>query len=93
MLLGKLENPKIECLRELYHTETNSKIIPLGVKKSVAQQKFRIPFKNLSNFQDADIEFTFVKIPSSEQDSNDEVDLTQHLEFYCQPSQMKISAG
>lgn len=37
MLLGKLENPKIECLRELYHTETESKIIPLGVKKSITQ--------------------------------------------------------
>ena len=35
MLIGKLENPKIECLRELYHEETDSKIIPLGVKKSI----------------------------------------------------------
>jgi hypothetical protein len=48
MLLGRLENPKIECLRELYHSETDSQIIPLGVKRSIAQQKFRIPFKNLS---------------------------------------------
>ena len=34
MLLGKLDNPKIECLKELYHSESDSKIIPLGVKKS-----------------------------------------------------------
>jgi hypothetical protein len=34
MLLGKLENPRIECMRELYHTEVDDKIIPLGVKKS-----------------------------------------------------------
>lgn len=34
MLLGKLDNPKIECHRELYHKETETKIIPLGVKKS-----------------------------------------------------------
>ena len=34
MLLGKLENPKIECLRELYHKESDCKLIPLGVKKS-----------------------------------------------------------
>jgi len=34
MLLGKLENPKIECLKELYHAESDSRIIPLGVKKS-----------------------------------------------------------
>jgi hypothetical protein len=63
MLIGRLENPKIECLRELYHGPSESKIIPLGVKKSVAQQKFRIPFKNLSMTQDADVEFTFVKMP------------------------------
>lgn len=34
MLVGKLDNPKIECLKELYHSESDSKIIPLGVKKS-----------------------------------------------------------
>lgn len=34
MLLGKLENPKLECLRELYHEDGQNKIIPLGVKKS-----------------------------------------------------------
>lgn len=34
MLLGRLENPKIKCGRELYHNETESMIIPLGVKKS-----------------------------------------------------------
>lgn len=37
MLLGRLENAKIHCLRELYHQETDSKMIPLGVKKSVPQ--------------------------------------------------------
>jgi hypothetical protein len=63
MLLGKLENPKIECMRELYHNDTESKIIPLGVKKSQPTQKFRIPFKNTSLSQDADVEFTFVKLP------------------------------
>lgn len=36
MLLGKLENPVIKCLRELNHLETDSKIIPLGVKKNQA---------------------------------------------------------
>lgn len=36
MLLGRLDNPKLECLRELYHHETETKIIPLGVKKSQA---------------------------------------------------------
>lgn len=36
MLLGRLENPRIKCLRELHHMETDNKIIPLGVKKSQA---------------------------------------------------------
>lgn len=90
MLIGKLENPKIECLRELFHQESNSKIIPLCVKKSVAQQKFRIPFKNLSETLDADLDFTFVKLASA---SDDQVDLTPHLEFYCQPSNLKLPAG
>ena len=36
MLIGKMENPKIECMRELYHTESQSNIIPLGVKKGTA---------------------------------------------------------
>lgn len=80
MLIGRLENPKIECLRELYHPESDSKIIPLGVKKSVAQQKFRIPFKNLSITQDADVEFTFVKMPKATSDNQEEneepIDLT-----------------
>ena len=34
MLLGKLQNPKIECLRELVHSETQTKILPIGIKKS-----------------------------------------------------------
>lgn len=75
MVIGKLENPKIECLRELYHDETGSKVIPLGVKKSIAQQKFRIPFKNSSLTQDADIEFTFIKMPKAEGEDNS-IDLT-----------------
>lgn len=36
MVIGRLENPKIECLRELYHEESGSKVIPLGVKKSIS---------------------------------------------------------
>lgn len=46
MLLGKLENPEILCMKQLYHAETGCSIVPLAIKKSQAQQKFRIPFKN-----------------------------------------------
>lgn len=48
MLIGRLENPKLKCMRELRHSETDCNVIPLGVKISQSQQKFRIPFKNLS---------------------------------------------
>jgi hypothetical protein len=61
MLIGKLENPKIECMRELNHCDSACNVIPLGVKKNLSQQKFRIPFKNLSGNLDADYDFTFVK--------------------------------
>lgn len=62
MLLGKLENPQIECVRELLCEDIGQKMLPICVKKSQPQQKFRIPFKNTSLTQDADIEFTFVKL-------------------------------
>ncbi len=69
-------------------------MIPIGVKKSLAQQKFRIPFKNLSTTLDADIDFTFVRVtpnhPLNIQDSEIE-DLTPYLEFYCQPGNIKFS--
>lgn len=63
MLIGKLENPKVACLRELYHEDGKEKVIPLCIKTSIATQKFRIPFKNLSENADSDVEFTFVKMP------------------------------
>ena len=77
----------------MYHNEVEDKMIPLCVKKSQTQQKFRIPFKNMSLSQDADIEFTFVRLPKSSQQDNaadDDVDLGKYLEFYCQPSNLKL---
>ena len=82
MLIGKLENPKIECLRELYHAESQTQIVPLGVKKSIALQKFRIPFKNMSPTLDADVEFTFVRTPKSEGEDSC-VDLGQYVDCSC----------
>ena len=37
MLIGKLENPKLKCMRELRLSETDCNVIPLGVKISQAQ--------------------------------------------------------
>lgn len=36
-------------------------MIPLVVKKSQAVQKFKIPFKNLTNDSNAEVEFMFIK--------------------------------
>lgn len=70
-------------------------MIPLGVKKSGAQQKFRIPFKNLSTTLDAEFDFTFVKMNQNkeENDEDNEEDFSQYLEFYLQPGNMKIPAA
>jgi len=37
MLLGRLENPEIKCMRELFHEGSESNMIPLCVKKNQAQ--------------------------------------------------------
>jgi len=49
----------------------------------------------MSLSQDADIEFTFVKTPkgSSSDGQEDQIDLQKYLEFYCQPSALKVAAN
>jgi hypothetical protein len=73
-------------MRELFHSGTGCDVVPIGVKKNLAQQKFRIPFKNLSTTLDADFDFTFVKttpsVPSNTRDE-DLQDVTHLLEFFC----------
>ena len=96
MLIGRLENPKLRCLRELHHVGSECEAIPLGVKKNVSQQKFRIPFKNTSTSHDGDFDFTFVKTSSHTSDSQSDIDLedlTPLFEFCCQPGNMKIAAN
>ena len=75
-------------------------ITPLAVKKSLTTQKYRIPFKNMSSTQDGDYEFTFVRCPSIREEGAPEDEalpieerLLEHLEFFCSPAQMKISAN
>lgn len=35
-ILGRLENVKIQCMREIYNEETQCNIIPLGIKRNEA---------------------------------------------------------
>ncbi len=90
MLLGRLENAKIECMRELFHETGKERVIPLCIKSSQAVQKFRIPFRNLSETADTEIDFTFVKMPK---ESKEEEDLLQFMDFFCQPSSIKLQAN
>jgi hypothetical protein len=46
----------------------------------------------MSLTQDAEVEFTFIKAPNQPADSP-VVDLSKHIEFFCQPALMKFSQG
>ena len=65
MLLGKLENPSLLCTKSVKDKSTGQLVLPLAVKRGVALQRFRLPFKNLST-QDTEFEFIFIKSPKSE---------------------------
>jgi hypothetical protein len=65
--------------------------VSLAVKKTQGIQKFKLPFKNLSNYLDSDIEFAFIRTPSTKDDKQ-ELEPIDCLSFYCQPNQLKISA-
>lgn len=65
MLVGCLENPRIRCMKQLFNKATNSEIISLAVKKSDELQKFQLPFKNLSDYQVASLEYSFIDIGDS----------------------------
>lgn len=61
LLLGFLDNPKIKCMKQLFNKATNTELISLAVKKTQGIQRFKLPFKNLSNYLDTDIEFAFIR--------------------------------
>lgn len=62
LLVGMLENPLIQCVKAMEDSHNNCQVVPLAIKKQGGQQKFRIPFKNLSLKADADVDFSFVRI-------------------------------
>lgn len=57
-------------------------VTPICVKVGVAIQKYRIPFKNMSDSQDAELEFQFVKNMPVRSTTTDEssVEETQKLD-------------
>lgn len=74
-------------------------IVSLAVKKTGGIQKFKVPFKNMSTYLDADIEFAFIRtqhqidapIPIGDSKSG-VLEPIDCFSFYCQPNQMKIAA-
>ena len=61
LLLGFLDNPRIKCMKQLFNKTANSELVSLAVKKTQGIQKFKLPFKNMSNYLDSDIEFAFIR--------------------------------
>ena len=94
LLLGFLDNPMIKCVKQLFNKAANQEIISLAVKKTGGIQKFKLPFKNLSSYLDADIEFAFIRTQNPEGKTPGEAKMEpiDCLSFYCQPNQLKISA-
>lgn len=81
-MAGRIEVPNLICQKELELKEVGEKVVPVVVKKGVANQKFRIPFKNKGT-QDLDIEFSFLRQGEGQ----------SPVEFQAVPSGVKIQAG
>jgi hypothetical protein len=61
LLLGFLDNPQLKCMKKLFNKPSGQDIVSLVVKKNQSVQKFKLPFKNMSTYLDADLEFAFIK--------------------------------
>lgn len=62
LLAGKVQNPKISCIKEIFLEDHGLRVMPLAVKKGFQQQiqRFKIPFKNTTSM-DMEVEFQFMK--------------------------------
>ena len=62
LLAGKVEVPKIQCMKEIFLEEHGMRVMPLAVKKGYQPQiqRFKIPFKNTTSM-DVEVEFQFMK--------------------------------
>lgn len=69
LLLGFLDNPRIKCIKQLVNKASGQEIISLAVRKMSSVQKFKLPFKNLSNYLDSEIEFAFIRTSQTERDA------------------------
>lgn len=91
LLLGFLDNPRIKCVKQLVNKASGQEIISLAVRKIGSVQKFKLPFKNLSNYLDSEIEFAFIRTSQTERDAA-QLQPIDCVQFHCQPNQLKITA-
>ena len=91
LLLGFLDNPRIKCMKQLVNKASGQEIVSLAVRKVGAVQKFKLPFKNLSNYLDSDVEFAFIRTSQTERDAA-KLEPIDCVQFHCQPNQLKINA-
>ena len=48
-------------MKQLFNKSASSDVVSLAVKKTQGIQRFKLPFKNMSNYLDSDIEFAFIR--------------------------------
>ena len=77
ILCGKLENPTLFCLKGIKEDGIDASTIPLVARRRVDVQKFKLPFKNLSNTE-TDFEFIFIKSVKSNDAEEDSLESLQH---------------
>ena len=84
MLVGKISNPNLKCMRAMFSPSLQEFSVPLVVKKAAGNQKFRLPFKDISNCSETDIDFSFIKL------NGEDADIINCIEFFCMPAAVKI---
>ena len=78
-------------MKQLYNKQANSEIVSLAVKKTEGIQKFKLPFKNLSDYLDSEVEFAFIRTQATHQPIDCNLkDPVECLAFYCQPNLLQI---
>lgn len=77
IVVGKLENPTLFCLKGIKEAGVDAATIPLVGRRRVDVQKFKLPFKNLSSVE-TDFEFIFIKSVKSNDQDEDSFESRQH---------------
>jgi hypothetical protein len=96
LIVGKLDNPRIQCVKVMEDKHMECQVIPLAIKKAEGQQKFRIPFKNTNPGVDSEIDFSFVRAApprKTEEEEEPKKEITDFIDFVCQPSTLKLGGG